>query len=77
MINRLMQMHGFKPGVVVSVGDSEMDLSMMVPGSGFIGFNPSRESSLNAFTEAGVPIVKEKDLAKILDHIALPSSEGN
>ena len=54
-----------------------MDLSMMVPGSGFIGFNPSRESSLNAFTEAGVPIVKEKDLEKILDHVALPSSEGN
>jgi phosphoserine phosphatase len=77
VINRLMQMHGFKPEEVVSVGDSEMDLSMMVPGSGFIGFNPSRESSLSAFTEAGVPIVKEKDLSKILEHIALPSSEGN
>ena len=44
VINRLMQMHGFKPEEVVSIGDSEMDLSMMVPNSGFIGFNPSRES---------------------------------
>ena len=72
-----MQMHEFEAEEVVSVGDSEMDLSMMVPGSGFIGFNPSRESSLDAFTEAGVPIVMEKDLSKILGHIVLPSSEGN
>lgn len=77
VINRLMDMHGFRPEEVVSVGDSEMDLSMMVPGSGFIGFNPSRESSHNAFTEARVPIVKEKDLSKILEHIVLPSSKGN
>ena len=54
-----------------------MDLSMMVPNSRFIGFNPSRESSLSAFTEAGVPIVTEKNLSKILEHILLPSSEGN
>ena len=77
VINRLMDMHGFRPEEVVSVGDSEMDLSMMVPGSGFIGFNPSRESSNSAFTEASVPIVKEKDLSKILEHIVLPSSKGN
>ena len=77
VINRLMDMHGFKPEEVVSVGDSEMDLSMMVPGSGFIGFNPSRESSFNAFTNAGAPIVTEKNLSRILDHIVLPSSEGN
>ena len=60
VIARLMDMHGFKPEEIVSVGDSEMDLSMMVEGSQFIGFNPSRESSLNAFTEAGVPIVTGK-----------------
>ncbi len=77
VINRLMQMHEFEAEEVVSVGDSEMDLSMMVPGSGFIGFNPSRESSVNAFTEAGVPIIMEKDLSKILGHIVFPSSEGN
>ena len=55
VINRLMQMHEFEAEEVVSVGDSEMDLSMMVPGSGFIGFNPSRESSLNAFTKQASP----------------------
>lgn len=77
VINRLMQMHGFVPDEIVSVGDSEMDLSMMVDGSHFIGFNPSRESSLDAFSKAEVPIVTEKDLSKILQHIHLPSSEGN
>jgi len=77
VIHRLMEMHGFNPGEVVSVGDSEMDLSMMVPESGFIGFNPSRESSINAFSKAGVPIVTEKNLSMILEHIRLPSSEGN
>ena len=49
----------------------------MVPGSGFIGFNPSRESSLNAFSKAGVPVVTEKNLSMILEHIQLPSSKGN
>ena len=77
VIDRLMEMHGFKPEEVVSVGDSEMDLSMMVPGSGFIGFNPTRESSLNAFSKAGVPVVTEKNLSMILEHIQLPSSKGN
>lgn len=77
VINRLMQMHGFVPDEIVSVGDSEMDLSMMVDGSHFIGFNPSRESSLDAFSKAEVPIVTEKDLSKILQYIHLPSSEGN
>ena len=77
VIHRLMEMHGFSPNEIVSVGDSEMDLSMMIDGSHFIGFNPSRSSSLDAFTKAGVPIVQEKDLSKILEYIQLPSSEGN
>jgi len=77
VITRLMDMHGFDADEIVSVGDSEMDLSMMIEGSHFIGFNPSRESSLNAFTEAGIPIVTEKDLSMILEHIQLPSGEGN
>ena len=42
-----------------------MDLSMQVEGSGFIGFNPSRESSLNAFKAAGVPIAYEKNLLNL------------
>ncbi len=77
VINRLIQMHGFAPDEIVSVGDSEMDLSMKIEGSHFIGFNPSRESSLSAFSKAEVPIVIEKDLSKILQHIHLPSSEGD
>ena len=77
VIMRLMDIHGFSPEEIVSVGDSEMDLSMMVEGSKFIGFNPSRDSSINAFTDANVPIVMEKDLSKILDFIKLPSSKGN
>ena len=77
VIMRLMEIHGFSPEEIVSVGDSEMDLSMMVEGSKFIGFNPSRDSSIKAFTDANVPIVMEKDLSKILDFIKLPSSEGN
>jgi phosphoserine phosphatase len=50
----------------VSVGDSEMDLSMHVEGSRFIGFNPSRDSSVVAFARAGIPVVVEKDLRAIL-----------
>ena len=77
VITRLMDIHGFSPEEIVSVGDSEMDLSMMIEGSKFIGFNPSRDSSIKAFTDANVPMVMEKDLSKILDFIKLPSSEGN
>jgi len=77
VIHRLMEIHGFSPDEIVSVGDSEMDLSMMIDGSHFIGFNPSRSSSFDAFTNAEVPVVTEKDLSKILEYIQLPSSEGN
>ena len=77
VISRLMQMHGFAADEIVSVGDSEMDLSMMIDGSHFIGFNPSRESSREAFAKADVPVVTERDLSKILDYIHFPSSEGN
>lgn len=77
IIQRLVEMHGFESKNVLSVGDSEMDLSMMIEGSHFIGFNPSRESSIKAFEESNVPIIYEKDLMKILEYIELPSSEGN
>ena len=77
IIQRLVEMHGFESKNVLSVGDSEMDLSMMIEGSHFIGFNPSRESSTKAFEKSNVPIIYEKDLMKILEYIELPSSEGN
>ena len=57
------------------MGDSEMDLSMHVNGSRFIGFNPSRESSRDAFADAGVPVVEKKDLREILPIIGFPVEE--
>ena len=62
VIERILAMQGFEAKDCVSVGDSEMDLSMQVEGSGFIGFKRSRESSLAAFKAAVVPSVKEKNL---------------
>jgi HAD superfamily PSPase-like hydrolase len=71
VIQRLLDMHAFDATRCVSVGDSEMDLSMQIPGSRFIGFNPSRASSFEAFTAAGVPIVESKDLTEILPLLGL------
>ena len=66
VISKLLAMNGFEAADCVSVGDSEMDLSMHVKGSRFIGFNPSRESSKDAFARADVPVVEKKDLSEIL-----------
>ncbi|RPG77070.1 MAG: HAD family hydrolase [Euryarchaeota archaeon TMED248] len=71
VIRKLMSMHNFSPEDCVSIGDSEMDLSMIVDESRFIGFNPSRESSLRAFESAGVPIIKEKDLMLLKPYLGL------
>ena len=71
VIERILTMQGFEPKDCVSVGDSEMDLSMQVEGSGFIGFNPSRESSFKAFKEAGVPIIEEKNLLLLRPYVGL------
>ncbi len=71
IIDKILNMQGFDAKDCVSVGDSEMDLSMQVEGSRFIGFNPSRESSLSAFQDAGVPIVFEKNLLKLKSHLGL------
>lgn len=77
IIEKLLKMNDFEAHECVSVGDSEMDLSMMVEGSRFIGFYPTRESSTKAFESADVPIVKEKDLSGILSYLGLGLSEGN
>ena len=65
VIERILSMQGFDAKDCVSVGDSEMDLSMQIAGSGFIGFIPSTESSLAAFKAAGVPIVYDKNLLNL------------
>ena len=71
IIQKILDMQGFDAEDCVSVGDSEMDLSMQVEGSRFIGFNPSRESSLSAFENAGVPIVFEKNLLNLKPYLGL------
>ena len=42
---------------------------MNVEGTNFIGFNPSRENSRETFKKAGVTIIEEKDLRKILPYV--------
>lgn len=69
IVNRLIDMNNFKPNEVLSVGDSDIDLSMHVEDSHFVGFNPSRDNSRKAFKDAGVPIIEEKDLRLILPYI--------
>ena len=69
MVEKLVRINGLDPAEVVSVGDSGTDLSMKIEGSKFIGFNPTRERSIEEFEEAGVPIVRGKDLRMIWNHI--------
>ena len=71
IITKILEMQGFEPEDCVSVGDSEMDLSMQVEGSRFIGFNPTRESSKLAFSNAGIPVVNEKNLLSIKPYLGL------
>ena len=76
MISKLLAMNGLEAADCVSVGDSEMDLSMHIERSRFIGFNPSRESSKDAFAKAGVPVVVKKDLREILPIMCFPAEEN-
>ena len=69
VIQRVLEMHELSAENVVSVGDSDVDLSMWLEGSRFIAFNPSRETSSLAFSEAGVPIVESRDLRDIWVHL--------
>lgn len=71
VIHRLLQMNNFDVEACVSVGDSEMDLSMHVDGSRFIGFNPTRDSSIAAFNDADIDVVHGKDLRAILPFLRL------
>ena len=61
MVEKLCRINDFKPGEICSIGDNHTDLSMMIPGSKFIGFNPSKEMAYAGFREAGVPIVEGND----------------
>ena len=65
MVEKLARINGFEVEKIWTIGDSGTDLSMQIPGSNFIGFNPARERSINKFTNASVPIIVDKDLTKI------------
>lgn len=65
MVEKLVRINGFDASRVVCVGDSSTDLSMMIEGSKFIGFNPARSRATRAFEEAGVPIIAGKNLREI------------
>lgn len=75
VIHRLLEMNGFEASQCVSVGDSEMDLSMHVEGSRFLGFNPSRASSEAAFENAGVPVIRQRNLQAILPFLGLEQGD--
>ena len=65
VIAKLLEQNGFTANEVISVGDSDIDLSMRIDGNKFIVFNPSRQRSVDMFTSAGVPIINDKDLRAI------------
>ena len=65
MVEKLSKINNFTPEKIWSVGDSSTDLSMQIPGSNFIGFNPARQRALDAFKNSNVPVVIEKDLREI------------
>jgi HAD superfamily phosphoserine phosphatase-like hydrolase len=69
MVGKLARINGLDTSEIISIGDSSSDLSMMIDGSQFVGFNPRRERAKLAFEEAGVPIVEEKDLRLIWPYI--------
>ncbi len=69
MVGKLARINGFDASEIISVGDSSSDLSMMIEGSQFVGFNPRRARAKVAFEEAGVPIIAEKDLRLIWPYI--------
>jgi hypothetical protein len=48
-----------------------MDLSMHIEGGHFIGFNPTRDSSVSSFEEAGVPIVMGKNLLDVAPYLGV------
>ena len=69
MVEKLVRIHNLDPSEIVSVGDNHTDLSMQIPGSGFIGFNGQKQIAIDGFAAAGVPHVQEKDCRLIWPHL--------
>lgn len=70
-ISRMLDLIDCSPENLVSIGDSVMDLSMRVKGSRFIGFNPARQSAIDGFEEAGVPVVMSKNMDLLRPYLNL------
>ena len=68
MILKMARIHNLDPSEIVSVGDNHTDLSMMIPGSSFIGFNGEKQIAIDGFAAAGVPHVQEKDCRLLWPH---------
>ena len=64
-VEKFARINSIDPENIVSVGDSGPDLSMMIPGSRFIGFNPAPNRGAEDFVKAGVPIVEGQNLRNI------------
>jgi phosphoserine phosphatase len=69
MVEKLVRIHSLDPSELVSVGDNHTDLSMRIPGSGFIGFNGQKQIAIDGFAAAGVAHVREKDCRLLWPHI--------
>jgi phosphoserine phosphatase len=69
MVEKLVRIHNLDPSEIVSIGDNHTDLSMRIPGSGFIGFNGQKQIAIDGFVEAGVPHVQEKDCRLLWPHL--------
>jgi HAD superfamily phosphoserine phosphatase-like hydrolase len=50
MVEKLARINGFNASDIISIGDSGSDLSMMIEGSQFVGFNPRRKRAKLAFS---------------------------
>ena len=61
MVEKFARINNLDPSEIVSVGDNHTDMSMRIPGSGFIGFNGQKKIAIDGFANAGVPHVQEKD----------------
>ena len=69
MVEKLVRIHSLDPSELVSIGDNHTDLSMQIPGSGFIGFNGQKQIAIDGFAAAGVAHVQEKDCRLLWPHI--------
>ena len=69
MVEKFARINDLDPSEIISVGDNHTDMSMRIPGSGFIGFNGQKQIAVDGFETAGVPHVQEKDCRLLWPHI--------